>query len=211
MSDLAASGGYYIAMPAHSIVAQPATLTGSIGIVVGKFATGGTFKKLGMTIDAVSSGKNAQMNSPARPFTATERAKVEEQMQAFYDQFVEKAAEGRKTSPEKIDAVAQGRVWTGKQAKDLGLVDELGGLDRAVALAKARAGIAADAEVELVIYPPKRSFYELLSEPLAAESAKLSVFGLSAEERRVIGALTSPLRLFRRGEPLALMPNFFLR
>lgn len=211
MSDLAASGGYYIAMPAHTIVAQPATLTGSIGIVIGKFTTGGTFKKLGANIEAVSSGKQAEINSPTRPYNATERAKIEEQMQAFYDGFVEKAAEGRHTSPERIDSVAQGRVWTGRQAKDVGLVDELGGLDRAIAIAKTRIGVAADADVEIVVYPPKRSFFEALREPLGTDAMSRATFGLSAEERRVFTALTSPFRLFRRGEPLALMPNFFLR
>ena len=90
MSDLAASGGYYIAMPGHVIVAQPGTLTGSIGIFSGKFVTGGTYNKLGMNIEAVSSGAYAEMYSPNRPFNPAERAKIEEQMQAFYDQFVEK-------------------------------------------------------------------------------------------------------------------------
>ncbi len=128
MSDLAASGGYYIAMPGHVIVAQPGTLTGSIGIFSGKFVTGGTYSKLGMNIEAVSEGKYAEMYSPTRVFNEAERAKVEEQMQAFYDQFVEKVAESRSSTPEKIDAIAQGRVWTGRQARERGLVDELGGL-----------------------------------------------------------------------------------
>ena len=91
-----------------------------------------------------------------------------ENMQATYDTFVEKAAQGRNTTPEKIDAIGQGRVWTGRQAKEIGLVDELGGLDRAVALAKQRAKIAQDAEVELVIYPPKKSFYDIAREPFGS-------------------------------------------
>jgi protease-4 len=142
MSDLAASGGYYIAMPGHVIVAQPGTLTGSIGIFSGKFVTGGTYNKLGMNIEAVSEGKYAEMYSPNRVFNEAERAKIEEQMQAFYDQFVEKVAESRSSTPEKIDAIAQGRVWTGRQARERGLVDELGGLPRALAIAQQRAGIA---------------------------------------------------------------------
>ena len=127
MSDVAASGGYYIAMPAHAIVAQPATLTGSIGVVMVKFVIDGTLKKLGLNMEHVQQGRYADIYSPVRPFTPEERAKVEEQMQATYDSFVEKAAAGRNTTPEKIDAIAQGRVWTGRQAKELGLVDELGG------------------------------------------------------------------------------------
>ena len=210
MSDVAASGGYYIAMPAHQIVAEPATLTGSIGVVMVKFVIEGTFEKLGMNVEGVTSGKYADMYSPVRPFSAEERKKVEEQMQATYEAFVEKAAAGRGTTPERIDAIAQGRVWTGKQAKDLGLVDDLGGLNRAVALAKSRANIAEDDEVELVIYPQRRSFYELFGSPFGIESG--GAFGaLFGREARAVRTLTAPLRLFRRGEPLALMPNVFVR
>ena len=144
MSDVAASGGYYIAMPAHAIVAQPATLTGSIGVVLVRFVIDGTLDKLGINMETVKQGKYADLFSPVRPFTPDERKKVVELMQATYDAFVEKAAAGRNTTPERIDAIAQGRVWTGKQAKELGLVDELGGLDRALALAKERAKIAAE-------------------------------------------------------------------
>ena len=86
-------------------------------------------------------------------------------MQATYDAFVEKAAAGRNTTPEKIDAIGQGRVWTGRQAKQLGLVDELGGLERALALAKERVGIPQDAGVELVVYPPRKSIYEIVANP----------------------------------------------
>jgi len=212
MSDVAASGGYYIAMPAHKIVAEPATLTGSIGVVMVKFVIDGTLKKLGMNMEGVSSGRYANLYSPIRPFSPEERAKVQEQMQATYDAFVEKAAAGRHTTPEKIDAIAQGRVWTGRQAKEIGLVDELGGLDRALALAKEHARIGRDAEVELVVYPPKRSLYESLADPFGAsdQSGLLSAF-LGLGDRRAIQTLTAPLRVFRRGEPLAIMPNVFVR
>ena len=164
MSDLGASGGYYIAIPAHVIVAQPSTLTGSIGIFGGKIVTGGVYEKLGAHIQSTSIGKHAEINSPARPYNADELSKLQEQLQAFYDQFVEKVAESRHSTPEKIDQLAQGRVWTGQQAKQNGLVDALGGLDRAIATAKQRAKIAADSEVELVIYPPRKSFYEILTD-----------------------------------------------
>ena len=136
MSDVAASGGYYIAMPAQVIVAQPATPTGSIGVVLLRFVIDGTLDKLGLNIETVKQGKYADLFSPFRPFTPDERKKVGELMQATYDAFIEKAAAGRNTTPERIDAIAQGRVWTGKQAKELGLVDENGGLDRALAIAK---------------------------------------------------------------------------
>ena len=135
-----------------------------------------------------------------------------ENMQATYDTFVEKAAQGRNTTPEKIDAIGQGRVWTGRQAKQIGLVDELGGLDRAVALAKQRAKISQETEVELLIYPPKKSFYDIVRDPFgsgdrAGTLASLLGFG----NPKALQALAAPLQVFRRGEPLALMPNVFVR
>ncbi len=214
MSDLAASGGYYISMPGHVIVAQPGTLTGSIGIFSGKFVVGGTYNKLGMTIESVSEGKFAQMFSGARPFTPEERAKIEEQMQAFYDQFVEKVAESRASTPEKIDAVAQGRVWTGRQAREIGLVDELGGLPRALAIAQQRAGIGKDTAVQVVVYPPKPTLFEALSETFGgSEEMRASLAGalLSPQERETLAAVRRPMRLLGRGESLALLPWVFAR
>ena len=209
MSDLAASGGYYIAMPAQVIVAQPATLTGSIGIYGGKFALAGTMEKIGVTTETVKSGANADIYSPFAPFSPPQRERLQDYMQGFYENFVEKAAESRKTSPEQIDMVAQGRVWTGRQAREHGLVDELGGLDTAVRIAKERAGIDADEDVELVIYPPRRSIYEALTEQFGGGAGLWSVLGRG--EQRAMAALSAPVRLFRRGEPLALMPFTFVR
>ena len=212
MSDVAASGGYYIAMPAHAIVAEPATLTGSIGVVMVKFVIEGTLNKVGATVDGVSRGQYAQLYSPVRPFSPEERKKIEEQMQATYDAFVEKAAAGRNTTPERIDAIAQGRVWTGQQARQIGLVDELGGLERALAIAKQHARLDPNSEVELVVYPPKKSFYEVLADPFGATGGAdtlASLIGL--RDPRAMQTLTAPLRIFRRGEPLAIMPNVFVR
>ena len=133
-------------------------------------------------------------------------------IRATYDDFVRKTAEARSTTPEAIDAVARGRVWTGRQALERGLVDELGGLTRAIALAKARAGIDAGAEVSLVIYPPRQGLLEALADPLGAVALPLSASRmLGLPERETLAALTAPLRLFRRGEPLAMMPNVFVR
>jgi protease-4 len=212
MGDLAASGGYYIAMPGQVLVAQPGTLTGSIGIFTGKMVLAGTMDKIGVTTETVASGRNATIYSPVSPFSEEQRAKVLDYMQGFYDNFVEKAAASRRTTPERIDAVAQGRVWTGQQAKENGLVDELGGLTRAIEIAKERAGIAADEDVQLVVYPARRSLYEALSEQLGAR-AGFNLWSLLAgrAERQAIAAITAPVRLFRRGEPLALMPISFLR
>jgi protease IV len=215
MSDLAASGGYYIAMPANVIVAQPSTLTGSIGIFGGKIVTGGLYEKLGAHVESTSIGRNAEIDSPIRPFNAEELKKVQEQLQSFYDGFVEKVAMSRHTTPEKIDAIAQGRVWTGRQARQNGLVDALGGLDAAVAIAKQRAKIAADTEVELVVFPPPKSFYELLTEQLSGASdqnvsAWLSA-NLSKGELEALRMMRGPLAMFHRGEPLALMPVAWIR
>ena len=212
MSDLAASGGYYIAMAAPHIVAEPGTLTGSIGIVGGKVALGGTYAKLGANIESVTSGRHADIYSPVRPFNDEERAKLGEQLQAFYDQFVEKVAASRRMTPERIDAIAQGRVWTGRQAKQVGLVDDLGGLDRAVEIAKQRAKIPATSEVELVVYPPRRSFYEMLAAPFGASTDLSSLISrLGGANGRGVGIVAAPATLFRSGEPLALMPFGLLK
>ncbi len=216
MSDLAASGGYYIALPAQLIVAQPSTLTGSIGIFGGKIVTGGVYEKLGARIESTSIGKHAEIESPVRRYTPDEVKKLNDQLQAFYDQFVEKVAASRRSTPEEIDAMAQGRVWTGRQAKDRGLVDALGGLDRAIELTKERANIPASSGVELVVYPPKRSFFEILSDQLNGTNESLAVsrwlsVSLSKGELEVLRTMRGPLTLFRRGEPLALMPLTFLR
>jgi protease-4 len=131
-------------------------------------------------------------------------------MESFYDGFVRKAAEARRTTPERIHEVAQGRVWTGRQAREHGLVDELGGLDRAVAIAKERAGIPADEDVELVSFPPRRTLFEAIAQQFGSGGVRLWA-GLGGAEGRALAALTAPVRMFRRGEPLALMPFAFVR
>ncbi len=212
MSDLAASGGYYVSMPAQVIVAQPGTLTGSIGVFMGKVALGGTAAKAGVTTEVVTSGANADIYSPFTPFTPEQRERLGGYMQSFYQNFITKAAASRHTTPEKIDAVARGRVWTGRQARQEGLVDTLGGLDTAVAIAKQRANIPADEDVELVAYPPRKSFYEAVSEQFGRSSAGIGLWNAltGSLDRQAIGAVSAPLRLFRRGEPLALMPWSFV-
>jgi len=212
MSDLAASGGYYIAMPTEAIVAQPGTLTGSIGIFGGKMVIGGALDKVGVTTEAVVSGANAGIYSPFAPFTPAQREKVASFMDDFYKNFLTKVAESRKSTPAAIHAVAQGRVWTGRQALDHGLVDALGGLDAAVALAKEKAKIPANEDVQLVVYPERRGLLDALSEQFGgAGTAGLWSMLAGTSERRAMAALSAPTRLFRRGEPLALMPFTFVR
>ena len=210
MSDVAASGGYYIAMPAHAIVAQSATLTGSIGVVGGKFALGGTFEKIGLDIETVADGKVADINSPVAPYSDDARARLQQQIDAIYETFLDKAAQGRSMTRDAVHAVAQGRVWTGRQAKDLGLVDELGGLARAVTVAKERAGIGADVEVTLVPYPRPRSFFEVVNSSLTVRSVAGGRAWLTSPIDHLLAAVTTPMRLFRPGEPLALMPLVYL-
>jgi protease-4 len=211
MGDVAASGGYYMAVPAHAIVAQPGTLTGSIGVVTGKFVVQGAMDKLGIGTGSVSDGRFAEIYSPFRTFSPAERAKVEEQMLSTYELFVRRVADGRSSTPTDVDAIARGRVWTGRQARELGLVDELGGLNRAIQLARERADFGDDEATNLVVFPPKRSLYELLANPLGTGmGASLGVI-TQRPELRVFDEVAARVQLFRRGETLALMPNFFFR
>ena len=166
MSDVAGSGGYYIAMAAGTIVAQPATITGSIGVFGGKFNLKGLYNKLGLTKEVVTRGKNANIYSDYGSFTPTERERVEKLMKTVYEDFVRKAAEGRGKTKEEIHEIAQGRVWTGKQAKNIGLVDVLGGLDTALSLAKANAGLRDDDEVQIFVLPKPKTFVEFLVEDM---------------------------------------------
>jgi protease-4 len=212
MGDVAASGGYYIAAPAHTIVAQPGTLTGSIGVVTGKFVMQGALDKLGVGTGTVSTGRLSEIYSPFRPFSTEEREKLSDHMRATYDLFVQRVADGREQPASRIDAVAQGRVWTGRQARELGLVDELGGLDDALRIAGQRARLDPQAGVQLVVYPPKRSLYEILSRQLGSSaSAGVLETVLGRPDMRAVQAAASVLPLFRRGEPLAILPNVFVR
>jgi protease-4 len=210
MSDLAASGGYYIAMPGQMIVAQPATLTGSIGIYGGKYVIGGTMDKIGAATATVKNGANADIYSPFSRFSEPQRDRLQQHMDGFYRTFVQRVADARKKTYQEIDAVAGGRVWTGRQAREHGLVDRLGGLDTAIAAAKELAGIPADQEVEVVSYPTRRSLYDLVSAQFGGESRLLTALGGRSDARALLAA-TAPARLFRRGEPLALMPFGFVR
>jgi protease-4 len=162
MSDVAGSGGYWIATPATKIVAQPQTLTGSIGVLAGKFSLDGLAAKLGITAEKLAYGEKADIFSPFRAFTPEERKVLKDEILWTYGQFLDRTAEGRGLTREEVDRVGRGRVWTGRQAKELKLVDELGGLTMAIGLAKKEAGIDADEEVSLDVWPKKRSFWQTL-------------------------------------------------
>jgi protease-4 len=132
-------------------------------------------------------------------------------MQATYELFVTRVADGRQSTRERIDAVGQGRVWTGYQARELGLVDELGGLDKAIRIAKQRAKIEAGRDVSLLVYPPKRSIYDVIANPFGVTLAMGAEVLLARTEVRVLRSATSIFERFRSGEALALMPNVFWR
>lgn len=161
MSDLAGSGGYWIAMSAHKIVAHPQTWTGSIGVIWGKPNLTKLYDKLGVTADKLTFGDKADIFSTFRKWTPGERAIIKKEMSWTYDQFLTKVAEGRKMTKEEVDEIGRGRVWTGNQARERGLVDELGGLSLAIDLAKELAGIPAAERVKLVVQPKKVSFFDM--------------------------------------------------
>jgi protease-4 len=162
MGDYAASGGYYVSMNADSIVAQPTTITGSIGVFSGKFSLRGLYDKLGITEGVVQRGRFARLFTSNDPWDEEERAAVRRMNVAFYDTFVAKAAEGRKKERSEIEAVAEGRVWTGREALGHGLVDRLGGLDAALALAREKGRLGREAGT--VVYPARKGFWEMLME-----------------------------------------------
>ncbi len=198
MGDVAASGGYYLSMPSDWILAEPATLTGSIGVIAGKFSLKGLYERIGLTKETLDRGARAGAHSDYRPFTPEEREKLETEVRAYYDDFVEKAAEGRGLGLEETEAAARGRVWTGQQALSRRLVDELGGIVEAIAVAKKRAGIPAAQPVSIEVLP--RSLPSLLAglswNPLRALPVAL----------RDVVDLAETLGGFREGELLALLP-----
>jgi protease IV len=209
MSDAAASGGYYMAMTGDTIVAYPATETGSIGVVFGKPNLHGLYDKLGITKDYVSRGRFALIESDYSSLTEPERKKLVDGIDSNYEDFVGKVAAARRKPASVIEPLAQGRVWLGDQAKANGLVDELGGLDRAIELIKAKAGIPAGNNVSLLLYPPRRSIFDVLfrsntdSEAEARTGILLS--GLGMESVRTAWHDRS-LRVWMQGGMLRMMP-----
>ncbi len=169
MSDTAASGGYYISMAANKIFAEPGTLTGSIGVVGGKMVIGGLYDLIGLKTEVLARGANSGIFSSTSPFSESERKAITGLMKDVYDQFVDKAILGRARAGKKFDKeeflkLAEGRIWTGRQAKANGLVDELGTLDDAIAAAKSIGGLKKDADVELLVLPKPRNFIDMLME-----------------------------------------------
>jgi protease-4 len=203
MSDYAASGGYFIAMSGDPILAYSNTLTGSIGVFFGRVNLRGLYEKIGLKKEILTRGHFAAIDSEDGPLNDEERAKLRKEIEQFYHAFVERVATGRKRPYDQVAPLAEGRVWLGAQAKQNGLVDEIGGLDRALEMIKERAKIPAAEKVTLVNYPPKRTLFEMLfnrgSDDADAETALLE---------RKIEALAGhfPLRAMSHGGMLRLMP-----
>ncbi|ORV81750.1 signal peptide peptidase SppA [Mycobacterium interjectum] len=174
MGAVAASGGYYVAMAADAIVANPGTITGSIGVITGKLVVRDLKGRLGVASDTVRTNANADAWSADAPFTPEQRAHREAEADLMYTDFVERVAEGRKLSTDAVDVVARGRVWTGADAAERGLVDELGGFRAAVRRAKALAGLDEDTQVRLVGYPSS-SLLDLVRPRASSQPAAASL------------------------------------
>jgi len=206
MGDVAASGGYYISMAADEIVAQPGTITGSIGVITGKPVLGEAIGRAGVTSDLISHGAHAAMFSQLRPFSEDEWTLVNEWLDHIYADFISKVATGRGMTTEQVHEVARGRVWSGADALAHGLVDELGGLDRATAIARRRAGLPDSAPVR--IFPRTRPIDRLRpaasSESRGAASASVLADGWGPAWELALRAGLSPYG------PLMLPGNWIL-
>jgi protease-4 len=161
MGDVAGSGGYYIAVPADVIVAEPGTITGSIGVIGGKYSLKGLYNKIGLHKEIIKRGKHADFYTDYSDYPLEERIIVQRQIQEIYDAFIDKVANARNMTREAVDSVGRGRIWTGRQAKEHGLVDELGGLALALSTARKRAGLE-NREVQLVRLPKQSLWSQLV-------------------------------------------------
>ena len=187
MSDVAASGGYWIAMSANKIFAEPTTITASIGVVFGKMNISGLYDLVGLSTDHIETSENATMLWPQQNFTPAQRESVMKFMQDTYTNFTRGVADGRKLKPEEVEKIARGRVWSGVDAKKFGLVDEFGGFDRALASARELAKIDAGTKIRLVRYPAEKSWLEDLF-PSKEESDTIRIGALAAKFRRLTHA-----------------------
>jgi protease-4 len=215
MSDVAASGGYWISMGSDAIVAQPTTITGSIGVVGAIFDMSETYDKLGINWATVKTNPYADFLTDKRPIKEAEWQEFKKQTADIYSTFVTKVAEGRGKTWDEVDGMARGRVWTGKRALELGLVDSLGGLDVALAIAKKKADLSADAATQWVIYPQPKGFVESVMEKFGTRLVRLMRPQLSdwALVESLPGEMKSALQQlaifqrFRNGEVLAIEPQ----
>ena len=177
MGNLAGSGGYFVAMAADKIVAEPGTITASIGVLGGKMLTSGLWDKVGLSWDEVHQGENATMFTGTHDFTPAEWGRFQAWLDRVYVDFTGKVADGRKLPKEKVLEIAKGRIWTGQDAKNLGLVDELGGYDTALKLAKKAAGVPESDDVKIVVYPRPKTFYQSVIERRGPDNSDKEAVG----------------------------------
>ncbi len=212
MSDVAASGGYYISMGCDKIVAEPSTITGSIGVVGGKIALGGLMDKVGLSTDVIEIGKNGLLLSTVRPFSDSERTAMKKLMDETYKQFVSKAARGRKMDEAALEKLARGRIYTGRQAKEKGLVDEIGTLDDAIATAKSLAKIPSGDETETILLPKASGVLEDLFQSLEdRDIAAPRIESLLPQAFRGALARLGALSVLLSTEPVAVVLPFELQ
>ena len=206
ISDVAASGGYYISMAADSIVAHPSSIVGSIGVFFMKGILANLYDKIGANVEELKRGKNADMLSELQRLTPDQRALIQEFIFDFYKDFVSKAAEGRHMSYDEIDNIAQGRVWTGKQGLEIGLVDKIGDYYTAINMAKKMAGIPVEDYVQLVVYPKQKTLLERLfsGSIMAKTSDPIKQLNSFKQLPQLIKNIITALPYFRPGEPLFL-------
>ncbi|HEV8590871.1 MAG TPA: signal peptide peptidase SppA [Pyrinomonadaceae bacterium] len=212
MSDVAASGGYYISCNANKIVAEPSTITGSIGMFMGKPVLKGLYDWLGVSNEYVQRGKNSGIFKETEHWTPEEHAKMEQMANnVYYTNFVPKVAKGRGKTDEEVNALGQGRVWTGTQAKQNGLVDEFGGLETAINIAKQLASLPADKDVKRVVFPAPKPFFETIfsSEDNSQTSEQKAQAALAASLPEDVRRMFRYADLFDRmgrGEAMMMMP-----
>ncbi len=215
MGDVAASGGYYIACNANKIVAEPTTITGSIGMFMGKPVLKGFYDWIGVNNETITRGKNAGIFDETRKWTDDEKAKMKDQAdKVYYGDFVPKVAKGRGKTDEEINTIGQGRVWTGTQAKQNGLIDEFGGLEKAIEIAKNLAGIDGNNDVRRIAYPEARPFLESIfggdddstfAETKKREAQAELIKSLPEDVRRTLQYAEMFDRM-QKGEAMLLMP-----
>ncbi|MBL8174800.1 MAG: signal peptide peptidase SppA [Bryobacterales bacterium] len=215
MSSVAGSGGYFVAMAADKIVAQPATITGSIGVLGGKMLTNGLWDKLGISWDEVHNGQNARMFSSSSDYSKEEWARIQAWLDRVYDDFTSKVAAGRKLPKEKVLEVAKGRIWTGEDAKARGLVDELGGYPAALKLVKQAIKAKESDDVTLRVYPKKKTTVEALMAKLNQEEGESSESKQAELMLRVLDEVRPAVKAFRaiRGDDAQIlsMPQLTIR
>ncbi len=209
MGSVAGSGGYFVAMAADKIVAQPSTITGSIGVFGGKMVTTGFWNKLGVSWDEVHTSKNADAWTQAKDLTPAQRARMEAWLDRVYADFTSKVSQGRNLPIEAVEKIAKGRIWSGDDGKKLGLVDELGGFPAALRLVRKAAKLPDNAPIRLKVYPEKKTLFKLISElkHVAGEDESVSALAQTLEDVQPIIKTLESLGLSSRSDVLR-MPEF---